>query len=261
MIHLIRHRGVNPVTTLLKTGPTRVEGPARPDLRSAWVFLALMLMAAVGAIYDAVDPNKAALLPLVVAPILASLLLPIRPTAVLASFSVVLALVVPQGFVTTSGIQVLRFSALLGLALMAILGSVWRQRLADTRIRLAVSNAQAADARRRAVELNDGVYQKLFTARMWSEMGDTEAAIDAIDQALAGTAHLLDDLVEQGNVTPGSFVNRGTTDQLGMAEPVGVSDERGVIDLRVPYIPAPHQNSPADVLSIQPETEHGELTP
>ena len=199
----------------------RLEAFTRPDLRSAWVFLALVLAMSGGAVYDAVDPNKAALLPLVVAPLIASLLLRPRATALLGTFCVVLALVVPQGFVTSSGIQLLRFSALLALAVLAVISSVWRERLADTRVRLAVTSAQAVDARRRAVELNDSVYQKLFTARMWSQIGDSDAALEVIDQALEGTAHLLNDLVEQGNIGPGAFVTQGPVDDK-------------VIDLRVP---------------------------
>ena len=220
-IHLKTHRATSPVTTLVGRGMPRLEVLARPDLRSAWIFLALALAMSGGAIYDGVDPNKAALLPLVLAPLIASLLLRPRATALLAALCVVLAIAVPQGFVTTTGVQLLRFSALLALAVLAVLSAIWRERLAETRVRLAVINAQTSDARRRAVELNDSVYQKLFTARMWSEMGDAGAAIAAIDQALAGTAHLLNDLVEQGNVKPGAFVTQGLVD-------------RDVIDLRTP---------------------------
>jgi hypothetical protein len=56
---------------------------------------------------------------------------------------------------------------------------------------------------------------------MWSEMGDSAAALQVIDQALTGTAHLLDDLVEQGKVEPGAFVSQGGPDT-------------DVIDLRIP---------------------------
>ena len=227
-IHLKTHRVVSPDKTWVAPGAMRTRAAERPDLRSVWVFLALILAMSGGAIYDGVDPNKAALLPLVLAPLIASLLLRPRATAVLATVCVLIALVVPQGFVTSSGVQLLRFSALLALAVLSVISAIWRERLADTRVRLAVTSVQASDARRRAVELNDSVYQKLFTARMWSQIGDSDAALEVIDQALAGTAHLLNDLVEQGNVGPGDFVTQGSIDDkvIDLRAPAGDGDLR-----------------------------------
>ena len=210
-VHLRTHRPTVRVAARPAPELSRLEIPGRSDLR-LWIFLFLVLAPSVGVVFDAIAPNKSALLPLVLAPVLASLLLPTRPTGVLAAFCVLLALVAPQGFVTTGGVQLLRFTALAGLCVLAILGAFWRGRLADTRIRLAVASAQASDARRRAVELNDSVYQNLFTARMWSQMGDSDAAAVAIDQALEGTSTMLDELVEQGHIRPGAFVNQGVID-------------------------------------------------
>jgi hypothetical protein len=196
----------------------------RTDLRPVLVFVTLVLAMLGGALFDGIDPNRAALLPLVVGPLAAALLLPVRATAAISALCVFLALVLPQAFLTDAGPQILRFSALVALSVLAIMSARWRQRLDETRIRLAVSGAQASDARRRAVELNDGVYQNLFAARMWSRMGDPDAASASIDEALAATSSLLSELLQQGSISPGSLVKREDL----------VDDAQGVIDLRLP---------------------------
>ncbi|MHB1855086.1 MAG: hypothetical protein ACYCS2_08520 [Acidimicrobiales bacterium] len=172
------------------------------------VFACLVASVVIGGLYDVFDPNRVALLPLVMAPLLGAVLLPPRSTAAISGLCVALALVLPQGFVTTSGIQYVRLSALTALALVAALASVWRQRLVGTQIRLEVAAARAEEARRRALELNDNVHQSLFAARAWSELGDKEAADAALDRALQGTTSLLAEMLEDFDPEAGALRQR-----------------------------------------------------
>ena len=174
----------------------------------AGLALALFGAMATGALVDVSHPVRAALLPLVVAPFLAAVLLPFRATALLAAVSVALLLVLPQSFVSDQGLQYLRLAAVTGVDVLAVVAALWRERLVATRMRLVRERDRARLARREALELNDGIYQALFVARVWREMGELERSDEATDRAFRRTAALIEGLLEDVPLHPGALTQR-----------------------------------------------------
>lgn len=199
-----------------RPAPRRVRGapgpvPERLAVRGtgpsplAWLFLALLVVMAAGSVFDLARPDKAALLPLVAAPLVAAVALPVRATVVVAVVALLLAVVLPQALFSSQGLQYVRFSALTGLAVLAVVSSLWRQRLHGARLRLDVERERARVVRQQALELNDGVYQSLFAARMWARLGRDDRAEASLDQALEGTARLVADGLEDVPLVPGAL--------------------------------------------------------
>lgn len=170
------------------------------------VVTALLLGAiAVGSVVDLAVPDKAALLPLVVAPFVAAVLLPLRATVLVAGVSLVLVVVLPQAFVTDSGFQYLRLTAVAALDVLAVVATIWRHHLAETRVRLIRERERTAVSRRHALELNDEIYQSLFTSRLWADLGEAERSGVAFDRALHGSAELLAELLLDVPLHPGAL--------------------------------------------------------
>lgn len=193
---MARHQGEWGPRTML-----RLYTPAR-------LARALLLAMAVGALVDLGFPDRAALLPLVVAPFLAAVLLPFRPTVLIAGLSLGLLLVLPESFMSDQGLQYLRLTSVAGVDALAIVSTLWRERLLKTRVRLVREQERARLARREALQLNDGIYQSIFAARMWNELGDRERSAAAVERALASTASLIEDLLQDVPVHPGALVRR-----------------------------------------------------
>lgn len=188
-------------------GRPRGQAPRRPlgFVTPAWVALVLLVLMGIGSIVDLVVPGRVALMPLVVAPFVSAVVLPFRTTVVVAALSLALAVVLPEAFVTADGYQYLRFSALAALDVLAVVSTLWRERLVSARVRLARERERAVLARRHALEVNDQIYQSLVAARLWADMGDRGRSDAALDKAVHGTADLLGDLLVDVPLHPGSL--------------------------------------------------------
>ena len=196
-------------------GSESVKGrsPRNPSLASlsglplsAWVAVVLLGAIVTGSVIDTALPSKAALLPLVVAPFVAAVLLPLRATVLIAGVSLVLIVVLPQAIVTPAGFQYFRLAAVAALDVLAVVSTMWREHLAQARARLIREQERAVVSRRHALELNDTIYQSLFTSRLWADMGEAKRADVAFDRALHGTAELLAELLVDVPVHPGALL-------------------------------------------------------
>jgi len=181
--------------------------------------IGLVLAVGAGSLYDVLDPNKAALLPLVAAPLVAAVALSPRATALISALCVALLLVLPQSFVTNDGVRYLRLSALVSLSVVAVVASVLRQRLVSAQIRLEVAADRAEETHRRALELNDRVHQNIFAARAWSQMGRKEDADAALDRALEATSSLLAGMLEGADLDSGYLTQRSVGEELDGPDP------------------------------------------
>lgn len=204
--------GSNPVAV---GGPETVNGRSMDEGSGepggtlpvpAWISVTLLGSVAIGSLIDLAVPDKAALLPLVVAPFVAALLLPVPATLVVAGVSLTLIVALPQAIVTDSGFQYFRLAAVAALDILAVVAAGQRQHLAETRARLIRERERTVLSRRHALELNDHIYQSLFTSRLWADLGEVERADAAFDRALLGTAELLADLLVDVPVHPGALL-------------------------------------------------------
>lgn len=190
----------------MRGSSARIDGSHARLPLSASVVIALVGSMAIGSFVDLAVPDKVDLLPLVVAPFVAAVLLPLRATALVAALSLGLILLLPQGFVTDTGFQYLRLAAVAAVDMLAVVCTLWRERLAEARARLIRERERTALARRHALELNDHIYQSLFTSKIWADMGEVERAGAAFDRALHGTADLLAELLVDVPVHPGALL-------------------------------------------------------
>ena len=140
---------------------------------------------------DLVLPNRATLLPLVFAPLLAGIGLTVARALVVASVSAVLAVLLPEALFAVSGsLQYVRFAAVLGVCFAAVLTAYLRRRL-------EIVIEDVTDERRRVLEANDKVYQGLFAAKTWFDLGDREKGVEALQSALTSASGLIDDHLDK----------------------------------------------------------------
>jgi hypothetical protein len=59
------------------------------------------------------------------------------------------------------------------------------------------------EEQRQALASNDAVYQRLFAAKLWQDLGDDEKATDALKEALATASELIDDRLRKLEAPPG----------------------------------------------------------
>jgi hypothetical protein len=165
--------------------------------------LALLLVLAATSLADLVRTDRATLLPLVFVPLLAGIGLTLVPTVVLSSSSALLAVTLPGALFSSTGVQYVRFSAVLGVCIASVATSYLRRRLRTTTRQLAREREAALQDHRRALASNDAVYQRLFAAKIWQDLGDDEKATDALRQALATASELIDDRLHKLEAPPG----------------------------------------------------------
>ena len=163
---------------------------------------ALLLILLGASTADLIRTDRATLLPLVFVPLLGAIGLRVVPALVVSASSLLLAAVLPGSLYSNTGIQYVRFSAVAGVCIASVGTSYLRERLRATTRQLAREREAAIEEARRALASNDAVYQRLFAAKIWQDLGDPEKATDALKEALATATELIDDHLHKLEVRP-----------------------------------------------------------
>jgi hypothetical protein len=178
-----------------------------PRTGSDGIVLGMFAALAATSTADLVHPNRPGLLVLVLVPLLSAVLLRPRATATLSIVCALLAMTLPGSLYEAGAVRFVRVAAISGIAVMAIVAAIWRQRLVAARMDLMAQRAALDRDRREALHVNDAILQDVFTARMWMEMGRESEASRALGRALEATRDLVSGLLGDGRTPrPGELV-------------------------------------------------------
>src|SRR5579884_3390833 len=133
-----------------------------PRTASERIVLGLFTALAGMSIADVVHPNRPGLLVLILVPLLSAVLLRPRATATLSVVCVVLTTILPGSLYEAGAVRFVRVAAIGGIAILAVVAAVWRQRLTSARLDLAAQRATLERDRREALQVNDAILQDVF---------------------------------------------------------------------------------------------------
>ncbi|HET9731313.1 MAG TPA: hypothetical protein VFP54_01450 [Acidimicrobiales bacterium] len=182
---------------------TRQSIPAAYGNQAA---VAALVAMATAAIADLVHANQMSLAVLVAAPIVTAFLSRSRAVVTIATLSAILALVLPGSLMQQGSVRYVRVLGTIGVDVLSVGAAVLRERLTDARVRLRMIRERRERDRREALEINDTVLQELVTARSWMAMGKPDRASVAVDRALQGAQGLVEDLLGDVPIQPGSLM-------------------------------------------------------